>query len=353
MDSWKMREEINQALSRWYLILAFILVGAIVGFVISYILPSPYRAVAEIYVGIDIERVNHLEYLIPLAEEEPLNLDDYKNWQLKQVADILKSDLVLERTLISLQENNTSWEDTDLEEFRKGIDIYWYDAGTWRLEFNHSDKERAIEAVQVWMTTGHKKISELIQISQTGNAIDQDVWTFNLAISDLKVQRANCERIMKAGDDWLTNLGELSDADQLSSDNYSAFVVWSQDLLSGHKCGVDPSSVIPGQGDSIKDISEWISQNQSLLGISVDRYTEEMNIIKAERDQLLPEFHNYLDDTLGISANVVLMPETSAPEVYKEYSSQSYTLGGGFIGLMAWLIYLAVGISTRKEDHGK
>ena len=48
-----------------------------------------YQATADMYVGIDVVRVNAMEYIIPLAKDEPLNLDDYKNWQLKQVADIL------------------------------------------------------------------------------------------------------------------------------------------------------------------------------------------------------------------------------------------------------------------------
>ena len=104
MESWKIRDEAIKTGSQWYLILAFIVIGALVGFLIAYLVPSPYRATADLYVGIDVVRVNEMEHIIPIAKEEPLNLDDYKNWQLKQVSDILKTNMVVEETLSSLRE---------------------------------------------------------------------------------------------------------------------------------------------------------------------------------------------------------------------------------------------------------
>ncbi len=95
---------------------------------LSYILPAPYRATADLYVGIDVTRVNEMEYLIPLAKTEPLNLDDYKNWQLKQVSSILSSDEVVLNTLEALGNPE------DLGSFKKDIDLYWYDTGVWQLE---------------------------------------------------------------------------------------------------------------------------------------------------------------------------------------------------------------------------
>ena len=92
---------------------------------------------------------------------------------------------------------------------------------------------------------------------------------------------------------------------------------------------------------------------RAALTTAVDQFNQQIDILKADRDELLPAFHQYLDDSLGLSANVVLLANTSTPEFEKEYTTEGFVLGGSFIGLMAWLIYFAVGISTRKEDHGK
>lgn len=353
MDSWKLREEIDHAFSQWYMILLFILLGALVGFVFSFLVPSPYRAIAEIYVGIDIERVNHLEYLIPLAEEEPLNLDDYKNWQLKQVSDITKSDPILEATLAALQQEDPAWEDTGLADFRKIVDIYWYDTGTWRLEVTHPDQDQAIAAVQTWLNTSHARLTELLELSRTGNAIDQDIWTFNLAISDIRTDRSYCQRILTSIDEIALSLEEMSEGDQIDQDTYSELVELSQNLPAVGECGITQTITIPGGDEKINVFVNWISGIQSSLSTSIDQSNQQIAILKEDRDVLLPEFHQYLEDSLGLSANVVLQPETSEPEVQKVYSTEGYTLGGSFIGLMAWFVYFAVGVSTRKEDHGK
>ena len=68
MDSWKLREALFLSLSQWYQVLAFILIGAVIGFGFASLTPAPYQATRDLYLGIDISRVNEMAYLIPLAE---------------------------------------------------------------------------------------------------------------------------------------------------------------------------------------------------------------------------------------------------------------------------------------------
>ena len=81
MDSWSIRDEVLRSVNQWYLIFVFIIVGGLIGFLIAYLVPSPFQATAEIYVGIDIARVNEMESIIPLASSEQLNLDDYNQFR--------------------------------------------------------------------------------------------------------------------------------------------------------------------------------------------------------------------------------------------------------------------------------
>ena len=194
MDRWVLRDELLRSVKQWYLVLGFILVGGLVGFIVSYLLPPTYQATADLYVGIDVVRVNEMEYLIPLAAEEPLNLDDYKNWQLKQLSDILYLDLVLRDTLDTLQENNTAWQEVTLEDFKKSIDIYWYDTGIWRLEVNNPDRSMAENAVKTWLDTGYAKITDLLTYSDEAAILDSDLQIikgcqFNPKISNCPIKR--------------------------------------------------------------------------------------------------------------------------------------------------------------------
>ena len=187
MDSWKFRDELLKSLNQWYLVLAFILLGALIGFVISYVVPAPYQAVSDIYIGIDVERVNQLEYIIPLAEEEPLNLDDYKNWQLTQVAGILTSDSVFNKTLSELRQMTSESDELTLRDLRKAADIYWYDTGVWRLEVVLPQKEQAVEVISFAQMERNltNDPPDLTEVTTIKKAIKQALDLADITINDL------------------------------------------------------------------------------------------------------------------------------------------------------------------------
>ena len=352
MDSWKFRDELLKSLNQWYLILALILLGALIGFGISYLMPAPYQAVSDIYIGIDVERVNHLEYIIPLAEEEPLNLDDYKNWQLKQVADILSSDSVLNKTLSELRQANAVSDKLTLQDLRKAKDIYWYDTGTWRLEVVLPQKEQAVEVAEAWLKAGYGELERLLAISKTGNAIDQEIWSINLAISELKLQRAKYLAISSSSAEWITKLGDSSGHSLLDKDIYSEINSWVQLQIETASFPLETFLDIPGENEPVETFTDWFIGIQDSAEKAVAQLESEKIILEADRDKILPDYHQYLEDSLGLSANLVLLPNTSETEVRQIYSTGQYTIGGSLLGLFAWITLTAVRISSRKDNHG-
>lgn len=353
MDSWKVRDELLLSLNQWYLVIAFILCGALIGFGISYLIPAPYQAVSDIYIGIDVERVNQLEYIIPLAEEEPLNLDDYKNWQLKQVADILTSNNVLNQVLANLHKKGTAYDKFSLQDLRNAVDIYWYDTGTWRMEVVLSEDERAVEVLDTWMDLGHQEISKLLEISKAGSAIDNEIWSYNLAISEIKVQRTKYQAISSSCSEWITVLEEFPGDQQIDSDLYIEIKDWTQTQIDTASFSLDRFFDIPTDDSSVDTYIQWFNEIQSAADNAVIQLEDERMILVADRDERLPVFHKYLTDSLGLSANLVLLPNTSETEVSQIYSTGNFTIGGSVLGLSAWIIFVAVKIGSRKENHGK
>ena len=196
MESWSLREEILKIINKWYLILLFAILGGVAGLVLSYMFPAPYRATADLYVGIDVTRVNEMQYLIPLAKTEPLNLDDYKNWQLKQVSSILSSDEVLLYTLDVLGKPE------NLSSFKRDIDLYWYDTGVWQLEVTKIDKNEAGRAVQAWLDEGYKKIEELLEISDVTAQLDAHLFALADEIGSLKSRTSKLESFHNSAAEW-------------------------------------------------------------------------------------------------------------------------------------------------------
>lgn len=352
MDSWKFRDELFKSLNQWYLILGFILIGGGLGFAISYLMPAPYQAVTELYIGIDVERVNKLEYIIPIAETEPLNLDDYKNWQLKQVADILKSENVLNKTLLNLSQAESGPDDLTLGDLRKSFDIYWYDTGIWRLEAVQPEKDQAVEILDAWKKAGHEEISRLLQISKTGNAIDQEIWSYNLAISEIKLKRTKYQAVASSCADWITKLSEFSGTSQLDPELYSDIEEWAQLQIETASFSLDAFFDIPAGNESVAAFIAWFTDKENIAENAVEQLTNEKLILEEERDQKLPEFYQYLDDSLGLSANLVLLPNNSDIDVRQIYSTGRFAVGGSLLGFLTWIIFTFVRISSGKEDHG-
>jgi hypothetical protein len=353
MDSWKLRDTILKSLSQWYLILAVMVVGGVIGLAMSYLVPAPYRATQDIYLGIDVSRVNEMEYIIPLAEEEPLNLDDYKNWQLKQAADILKSDQVLNKALKQLQENGQGWEDFTLADFRKAADIYWYDAGTWRLEVTLPQKDQAVEAVEAWMDSGHAKISELLEISHQGYDLDQEIWTINLAISDQKRERARLITFTDSCQTWITQLEGLDGSATITSTVSDDLQNWLSLYSSESSYWQTLLADSPDEYRSNHEYVSWLEAKLAQAADSLDEIQKQMDILQAEKDLILPAYQQYLADSLGLSSNLVLLPDVSAVGVERVYETGSLTIGGACLGLLAWILFAIMQIRSQEEGHGK
>ncbi len=193
MQTWSFRDEVLRMTRQWYVVLAFIVVGGLLGYGATYLFPAPYRVTADLYVGIDVIRVGEMEHIIPQASKEQLNLDDYKNWQMKQVADIISSEKVVTKTLDALQEQDEYWKQIEVADLKALMDIYWYDAGVWRLEVVHPQVEYAAQAVEAWREAGQARIEELLVCAEHATNLDAELQSLNISIGIVEEKIASLE----------------------------------------------------------------------------------------------------------------------------------------------------------------
>ena len=81
MNTWNPRQEILSAAHRWYWIVACFLLGALLGWLVSFIWPAPYRSTLDLYVGLNAYRASQDDYIAQAAGDQFSNLDDFKHWQ--------------------------------------------------------------------------------------------------------------------------------------------------------------------------------------------------------------------------------------------------------------------------------
>ena len=103
MKTWNLLDYILTATHRWYVSLAFILAGSLLGLGTSYVFPSPYRATLDLYVGLNAYRSPYDSYAEYLAGQSFRMVDDYKNWQMDQLESFVLSDPFMTELLERLQ----------------------------------------------------------------------------------------------------------------------------------------------------------------------------------------------------------------------------------------------------------
>jgi len=349
MDSWNLREEILRTLNQWYLVIGLIVLGGIAGYLVTFLLPAPYRATADLYVGINVTRVNEMEYLIPLAKTEPLNLDDYKNWQLKQVADILNLDMVLEDTLTSLREKDPYWQDISINEFKGAIDIYWYDAGIWRLEVVNQNRSRAKMAVQAWLNSGYAKISELLNISEVVFSLDGDLQILTDANTLNKKQITRLETFLDSSDGWLNTFASLSEEEPLPVDLRNELEDWVLVYRKKPELWQIPVGNYPQPDQSVSSYETWLSDAQVKAAAELKETQKQYDLLIKERENILPQYHQALEDSLGLSANIVLQENSSSPDVSQVRTTGTNSFVGAILGLLAWMILAVVRIRGARH----
>jgi len=351
MDSWNLRDEIKNLENQWYVVFLVILLGGVIGFGLSYLVPAPYRATADLYVGIDVTRVNEMEYIIPFAKTEPLNLDDYKNWQLKQVASVISSDLVLGNTLASLAAKDASWNEMTTADFRKNMDIYWFDTGVWQLEVLNSDKSQAELAVQTWLDEGFKKLSELLEVSKANAILDAQLFALADDIGLLKGRISRLETFLSSADDWIDIFENASPDEPLPEDLRKEIDAWILVYRKNEQYWQVPVGDLPGNTGPLSQYLSWLTSAQLVGQIDIEESQLHLASLMVEREKVLPEYHQGLEDSLGLSVNVVLEPNLSQPTVSNVRSSGTMTLGGGILGIMVWLIYTFIMIEHNRKKN--
>lgn len=349
MESWSLKEELLRSIRQWYFFLGLIIFGALTGLFITYVLPAPYRASADLYVGIDVARVNEMEYLIPFAKTEPLNLDDYKNWQLKQLSDVITLDLVLDDTLNRLATLDPYWMDITPNDFRKSIDIYWYDTGIWRLEVINSDRFRAEEAVQAWLDSGHEKISELLVVSDQVFQIDLDLQILKELISHQKSQINLTESFLDSSTEWLSTFDALPVGDLLSEEVINELESWILVYRSRSDLWQVPMGMFPTKDQEVDFYQVWLEDARLDAQTMMTESSNQSEKFILERNEILPIYHEALEDSLGLSANIVLEKNSSKPEVTQLRSPSTNAIAGIGFGLLAYVVIAVIRITGKRN----
>lgn len=339
MHEWVLRDELLSAFHRWPQILAFILGGVLLGIAVSYILPPVYRASTQISVELNPYRVLDDRYVPAFAGAEFRNIDDYKHWQMSQLAILVRSDPYLSETLNRLVAMDPYWESIQVAELRDMLQVNWRNAGRWLLNVDAERADLARQALETWQDV-------ILEKTGLATAESRQLFEFELTLRSLHDQLAaaqTCLSILQDANHALEgytqrlqerNLQEIpGTADR---DNWFRTVLGIKDCGSGWQQVLDQ---FPVQGSTAGEYVEWIAlidvavqSELASLERSIDHLTEEISSVDSD-------WQAALQGGQGLSATLVLKKVSQDVQDLKQIRSTSLTaLVGGLLGLLAWFL---------------
>ncbi len=337
---WNFRAEIIEISHRWPIIVAFILVGSLVGGLLAYAQPSPYQA----------ESRWHVTYN---ADVSPRNPDDWKNWQMEQLDILIHSDSVLQETLTRLQAQDPAWADTTLDKLAASTHTYWRNAGEWRLVAEALTSGQAAALVDTWGQVSLEQLDQaLSHASETlYRSIRMDEIATNLVALNLDI--ASLSQIQAALNTWIqdTNGGDASQP----LDPRDRWLLLSR--VSG-AAGWDSVEIslleeTPAPDAPASEYLPWVDRSLISIAQRLEVMAEQYNQLKAEYDRLYAEHAVQLEESRGLTAYLSAGPlDQEDNQAQRVRSTGSMAFVGGLLGLLVWmLIYLARPlIKVRKQS---
>jgi len=349
MNTWNLRDEILRGTHRWYVIIAFILIGASVGWGAGYLWPSPYRATVDLYVGLNAYRSPYDRYASALAEQSFRLVDDYKNWQMEQLNALVLTDPYLEEVLIRLGSGDRYWDGITPQDFRKNAEVMWRNVGEWHLVFENDDPQHAVQAVETWGNVILEWVGEAITHSEQVVALD-------IQMSVLEEQRIENElrldrlRYVSGQLSLIRDrLAAMADDQPVSSTDHWKILALVSLVSEWSPAWDDLLDAAPMTGATSRAYLEWLQHAQSMVDEALTILPEQIMEIKEETSNIVEGYETEAEKSAGLASTLVIERISGeTPLVDAEIRNGTMSLVGGVIGFFAWGIWLFTKINRTK-----
>jgi len=347
----ELRDEIFAAAHMWPIITASFLAGSLIGILVSFVWPSPYRATLELIVGLDPYRVAQDNYISEFAEVPFRNADDYKYWQMQQLNALVFSDDYLDETLSRLVDIDTYWQEVSVEELREILQVYWRNAGMWRLAAEVSKSPYAEQAVETWRDVILEKTEDSIAYAREIFLLDLQLQVIRESL--LKV-RNRLEQLSEVEEALSQIHAELESDDNFNLLNPSER--WRLLSLVSQAAGMNLGwqsllDAFPVSNDHVEDYISWVEKVMIGIGVESETLSNQIESLERESVIVLAEWEDAVQDGDGLAATLtvekIIGLDTSVRQLRPTYIA---ALVGGLLGLLVWGVFTLMRIQKGLES---
>jgi len=350
MNTWNPRDEILTAAHRWYWIVASFLIGALLGWLVSFIWPASYRATLDLYVGLNAYRTTRDLYIVQVAQEEFRNLDDYKNWQMGQLNSLALSDEYLTETLTRLQSQDLAWQNVDLPTFRMMLSIGWRNAGDWHFSTKMDNPESASQAVSVWTQVVTEKVAEAVTAARQMVSIDSDLNAVSQALVVAETRQRILLETQSILADWNVKLASAPSNQSLAPLDHWNLLSTVASAASWTMAWEAILDATPEQGALPDDYLDWLLQVNAQIDNELALLPNEIAALQVQLTELTMAYDLAAEHSRALSANLeVKQIKDEAPQVIQLRPVGSLLLVGGILGVLILILGWFVQITHRTK----
>ncbi len=347
---WYLRDYLLELSQKWYLIVVCFAVGALIGWGVSFIKPTIYRADLDLYVGIDPYRALRDRYVAGAAQDEFRNIDDYKNWQMEQLNTLVLQDDFLVDTLARLQDVDLAWEETSIVDLRTMLEGSWRNAGRWHLRAEALHPDIATQAVTAWGQVIDEHTQQALEHARQLIALDSQLTAVAEQETTLELRSTALTHAQEKLHVVIDELNKRPSGSLLKSFEYwqlTAYASQSADRSLGWQNILETQPAIDAE---LFLHQTWVEKVLAQIASDLELIPNQITLLETLHTAVAMKYGREAELSLALSANLdIEMPEGETASVEAVRSTNLFMLLGGFLALLAWL-FLKLARFSQQGD---
>jgi hypothetical protein len=349
-NNWTLREALYTTFHNWPLLLACIIVGAVLGWGLSYVWPSYYRASSNIYIGLNPYRKFSDTNFEALANPKYSNLDNYHYWQMSQLNSAIQMDSYLVATLDKLRQTDPYWQSVDVVQLRGMLEIEWRSSGTWSLIANHPNSHFAQQAAKVWSDVVVELVSEAVTAARDTFMIDQKLQSNEDAILQATLRQRELAAAQKDLQEWQKIAQDSPPASAVQPAQRWQLLATVAGLADYSPVWMNALNTQPEVDAKPQAYLDWIDQMLPLLETEAETMHQRVVYLNQQQIELAAQYSQASRKSMSFSPNIEIQRKEDLTPV-KLRPSSTLILVGGVIGLLMGLLSQLVMITIGRSHQ--
>jgi hypothetical protein len=346
--TWTLREALDTTFHNWPFILACIITGALIGWGLSFVWPSYYRASSNIYIGLNPYRKFSDTNFEALANPKYSNLDNYHYWQMSQLNSAIFMDSSLEATLDRLRQVDPYWQTVDPDQLRGMLETEWRSSGTWSLIANHRNSHFAQQAAKAWSEAVVELVVQAVTAARDTFRIDQKLQSNEDAILQATLRQRELYSVQNDLQEWQRKAQDNPTESAVDPAQRWQLLATVTRLADYSPAWMNVLNTQPGAEAKTQAYLDWIDQTLPLLETEAESMHQRIVFLNQQQIELATQYSQASQKSLSFSPNIEIQRKEDLTPLKIRPSSTLILVGaitGLLMGLLSQLVIITIGRS--------